>query len=112
MMQNRPGSKKGGGIALIYKHEYNNNIKLLEKNTTITMEYIVCKLIHKNKPVHIIGIYHPQPSTINQKTNETFIDEINDLLTEKITNLDNLIILGDLNINNEDTTNAENTNFQ
>ena len=30
LMQNRPGPKKGGGIALIYKHEYNN--KLLEKH--------------------------------------------------------------------------------
>ena len=29
IMQNRPGPKKGGGIALIYKHEYNNT-KLLE----------------------------------------------------------------------------------
>ena len=75
------------------------------------MEYIVCKLIHKNKPIHIIGIYHPQPSTNNQTTNATFTDKITDLLTEKITKLDNLLILADLNINTEDTTNAENTIF-
>ena len=31
LMQNRPGPKKVGGIALIYKHEYNNNFKLMEK---------------------------------------------------------------------------------
>ena len=73
LAQKRLGPKKGGGIALIYKHKY-NNIKLLEKNT-MTMEYIVCKLIHKNKPVHIIGIYHPPPSTSNQTTNATFIDK-------------------------------------
>ena len=60
----------------------------------MTMEYIVCKLIHKNKSIHIIGIYHPPPSTNNQITNATFVDEITNLLTEKITNLDNLIILG------------------
>ena len=29
LTQNRPGPKKGGGIALIYKHEY--NIELSEK---------------------------------------------------------------------------------
>ena len=29
----------------------------------------------------------------------TFTDEIADLLTAKITNLDNLIMLGDININ-------------
>ena len=51
-MQNGPGAKKGESIALIYKHEY-NNIKLLEKNT-MTMEYIVYRLIHRNKPIHII----------------------------------------------------------
>ena len=78
---------------------------------TMTMEYIVCKLIHENKPIHIIGIHHPPPRTDNQKINATFIDEISDLLTEKITNLDNLIILWDLYINTEDATNAENTIF-
>ena len=92
-MQNRPGPKKEGGIALIYKHKY-NNIKLLGKNKTMTMEYIFCRLMHRNKPMHIIGIYHPPPSINNQTTNTTFINEITDLLTEKITNLDNLIILG------------------
>ena len=75
------------------------------------MEYIVCRLIHRNKPIHIVGIYHPSPSSHNQTTNMTFIDEITDLLTKKITSLDNLIILGDLNINTEDNTNAENTIF-
>ena len=51
----------------------------------MTMEYIVCKLIHENKTIHIIGIYHPPPSTDNLTTNATSIDEINNLLTEKIT---------------------------
>ena len=32
LMQNRPGPKTGRGIALIYKHEYNNYIKLLKKH--------------------------------------------------------------------------------
>ena len=75
------------------------------------MEYIVCRLIHRKKPIHIIGIYHPPPSNVNQTTNTTFIDEITDLLTEKITTLDNLMVLGDFSINTEDTTNAENNIF-
>ena len=32
LIHNRPGPKKGGDIALINKHKYNNNIKLLEKH--------------------------------------------------------------------------------
>ena len=43
--------------------------------------------------------------------NATFINEITDFPTEKITNLGNLIILGDFNIHTEDNTNAENTIF-
>ena len=59
LLQNRPGPKKGGGIALMYKHQYSNDIALLEKTTTSMMEYLVCRLIHRNRPYHIIGLYHP-----------------------------------------------------
>ena len=38
LLQNRPGSKIGGRIALMYKHQYRNDITLLEKTTTLTME--------------------------------------------------------------------------
>ena len=36
LTQNRPGPKKGGDIALVYKPKYNNNIKLLEKKSAMT----------------------------------------------------------------------------
>ena len=62
LMQNRPGQKKGGGIPLMYKHQYRNNITLLEKTTTSTMEYLMYRLIHRNTPYHIIGLYHPHPT--------------------------------------------------
>ena len=50
LLQNRPGPKKGGSFALIYKHQYSNDITLLEKTTTSVVEYLVCRLIHRNKP--------------------------------------------------------------
>ena len=62
LLQNRQGTKKGGGIALMYKHQYRNDITLLEKTTTLTMEYLICRPIHRNKPYHIIGLYHPHPT--------------------------------------------------
>ena len=46
LLQNRPGSKKGGGITLMYKCQYRNDITLLEKTTTSTMEYLICRLTH------------------------------------------------------------------
>ena len=67
--------------------------------------------LNQYKRFHIVGIYHPPSSSNNQTTNTTFINEITDLSTKKITNLGNLIKLGDLNINTEDNTNAENTIF-
>ena len=111
LMHNRQDPKKGAGIALIHKLEYGNKIKLLEKNTTMTMECITADSFTGNKPIHIVGIYHPPPSSDNQTTNMIFIDEITDLLTKNITKLDNLIILGHFNINTEDNTNTENTIF-
>ena len=44
-------------------------------------------------------------------TTSTFINEITSLLTERITNLSNIIILGDFNINTRETANADNTIF-
>ena len=40
LLQNRLGPKKGGSIALTYKHQYSNDITLLENTTTSTMEYL------------------------------------------------------------------------
>ena len=40
LLQNRPGPKKGGSITLMYKHQYRNDITLLEKTTTST-EYLI-----------------------------------------------------------------------
>ena len=41
----------------------------------------------------------------------TFIDEITSLLTERIPNLSNIIILRDFNINTIETTSADDTIF-
>ena len=38
LLQSRPDPKKGGGIVLMYKHQYSNNIALLEKTEALTME--------------------------------------------------------------------------
>ena len=72
LLQNRPGPKKGGGIALMYKCQYRNDITLLENTTTFTMEYLVSRLNDRNKPYHIIGLYHPPPSTGKSNDNLNF----------------------------------------
>ena len=47
------------------------------------MEYAIWKTILQNKPLHIMGIYHPTPG--NNITNAIFIDEITELLANRIT---------------------------
>ena len=44
-------------------------------------------------------------------TTSTFIDKITSFLTERITNLSNIMILRDFNINTRETTNTDNTIF-
>ena len=45
-----------------------------------------------------MGIYHLPPSSTNKTMTGMFIDEMTDLLTDKIPKYSNLIILGDFNI--------------
>ena len=54
-----------------------------------------------NKPVHIIGIYHPPPNADNATTSAMF------LLMDKVTQLENIILLGDFNIHIEEITSPD-----
>ena len=71
------------------------------------MEYSIWKYIKKNKPMHIIGIYHPPPTAKNATTNAMFLDDLTELLMDKLTQLENIILLGDLNIYIEETTSPD-----
>ena len=52
-----------------------------------------------------MGIYHPPPG--NNITNAIFIDEIIELLANRITKYNNMVILGDLNIHIDDPSNTD-----
>ena len=52
-----------------------------------------------------MGIYLLSPSSTNKTMTGMFIDEITDLLTDKIPKYPNLIILGDFNISAENVSN-------
>ena len=49
-----------------------------------------------------MGIYHPPPG--NDTTNAMFIDDITDLLADKIGKYNNIVMLGDLNMCVDDPT--------
>ena len=95
--QNRPS--RGGGIALLYKDDI--KVKKIEAQHLCTIEYAIWQVSLKNKTTAIHGIYHPPPK--QDQTNVTFLDEITELLTSKLPNMENAIILGDFNMHIEDT---------
>ena len=83
----------------------------LNCNTIPTMEYSTWKYIIKNKPIYIIGIYHPPPTAENATTNAVFPDDLIELLIDKLTQLENIILLRDFNIHIEETTSPDTVIF-
>ena len=92
---------RGGGLALLYKQ--NMKIKKTKAQHLCMMEYAIWHVSLKNKSLNILGIYHPPPK--QHLTNATFLDEPTELLTTRLPNLENPIILGDFNMHIEDTSN-------
>ena len=108
-LHNRPNDQRGGGLALIHKKHI--PIKELKKGNTPTIEYGVWKATARNKAIHLVGIYHPPPSTTNRTTTGMFIDEITEVLTDIVPKYPNLIILGDFNISTEKVTSPDTVIF-
>ena len=108
-LHNRLSDHCGGGLALIHKNHI--PIKELRKDNTPTIEYRVWKATIHNRTIHLVGIYHPPPSTTNRMTTRMFIDEITDLLTDIIPKYSNLILLGDFNISTENAPNPDTVIF-
>ena len=79
---NRPGERRDGSIVLFLGR--NNNITLLENGKTPTIEYATWIYTIRNKPILIFRIYHPPPNGKHNTTNGMFIDDITELLANKL----------------------------
>ena len=69
-----------------------------------TMEYSIWKYISMNKTIHVIGICHPPPPAENATMNAGFLNDLTELLMDKLGQLENIILLRDFNINIDETT--------
>ena len=49
---------------------------------------------YNKKCIHILGLYHPPQNAANHTTNGMLLDDLRDLLMEKIPKLSNTIIMG------------------
>ena len=95
--------KKGGGLALTIK----DNIKVKHEDSTKykSFEHAIWNISHKNMPTFtVVAIYHP-PSTCQDSTDATFIDQFTDLLTTLQTKYNKIIMLGDISMHMDDPNN-------
>ena len=83
--------RKGGGLALIAKH--NLKLKREEHRITAELEYVKWKVTSSNSFLNILGIYRPPDSSIPQ-----FLDIFTELLVDIVTSNTNLVVLGNFNI--------------
>ena len=90
---------RGGGLPLLYKQDM--KIKMTKAQHLCMMEYGIWHVSLKNKPINIFGIYQPPPK--QHLTNAIFLDELTELLTTRLPNIENPIILGVFNMHIEDT---------
>ena len=77
--------------------------KKIEAQHLNPIEYAIWQVSLKNKTLEILGIYHPLPK--QDQKNTIFLDEITKLLTVKLPNMENAIILGDFKMHIEDPNN-------
>ena len=91
---NRLNGKKG--VALVYR-SYCNSMKIKSPKYS-SFEHALWKLSCKGIHFTVLGIYHPPYSSINNITDNQFLDDFLDLLGNTMANYSNVVVLGDLNI--------------
>ena len=95
-------TRRGGGIGVMY----NKNIKtpIMEKQEYSTFELLTVRLCVSGKNITIYGVYHVPPSEQNKHTNQQFINEFSEVMSLKIIETTEILILGDFNIVVNDPT--------
>ena len=89
-------TQRGGGIGMMY----NKNIKIprMEKQEYSTFELLTVRLCVSGKNISIHGVYHMPLSEQNKHTNQQFIDEFSEVMSLKIIESAEILILGHFNI--------------
>lgn len=109
----RPGNRRGGGIALIYKSNIDiRTVASTRDNDYSSMEYLDCNAVISGFSLRIVVIYRPPPSKENGLKTSVFLDDEWPKFLEKFVTLDkHFILTGDLNIHLDTTENHETLKF-
>ena len=98
----RPGKRKGGGLLLLWKKHL--KVKNIQIHTHQSFESGFWSIDIKGKRMYLMGIYHPPASDFS---NNIFTDMLLNTLTDNMDYLNNMIIVGDLNLHLNDITDAD-----
>ena len=87
---------RGGGLALVYRR--GATVKLKSCANKNTFEYAIWEFKNRKSTINIFAVYRPPYSQKHQRTIPQFIDEFLETVSDEIAEIDNVVILGDLNI--------------
>ena len=83
-------------------------VKKMDKSITYkSFEHAIWSTKIRNKDYTIIGIYHPLQGTQKAITNNNFITEFTELLTDVNSKHNNILTMGDFNIHMDDLEDAD-----
>ena len=101
----RRGSRRGGGIMLIYKSSF----RLLASSDPAIQfcESRLWKLSTGKFEFTCLGVYHPPASSKDQVPDSLFIEKFVDATSMLLSDINNLLILGDFNLHMNDVTNDD-----
>ena len=99
--------KRGGGVALLVRSPIHSK-RVTDKQLMKSFEYVEVQLKTKGRNSTVVVLYRPPPNHKNKLTVPMFIEEFSNFLEKRITNKENLCILGDFNfhVNNDQNNSA------
>ena len=83
-------------------------MNILDSGMGKTFEFAVLKInLKTEKPVQLVGIYHPPPSELHKHTITSFTNEFLGKYAEFCVKYNNMLIVDDFNVHVEDVTNGD-----
>lgn len=101
---------KKGGVAGFAKQGMERHIKLLKlssEKSELICETALFEIKLKKETVLVLGIYRPPSSNLDQA-----IDIMTDQLNDALSSRKQIVIMGDINVNNLDVDDSENTKLE
>ena len=111
LTSNRSGTKKGGGLALIYKLESGIKCKMMDNGERSSFQFAVWKLDIKNNVLTAVRLYHPPTTHLAIDSNAVFIIEFWNHMCNIQLESKNIVILGDFSLHVNDKSDTDTQQF-